>query len=172
MHQKLGPFLVFLAMGWWAFVQGPLLFYGSTTAKREAQSRIASGESLVVLEMTWEDFRKSLLPGNELLVDGTMHDVVTVSEKDGLVTVRAFRDDRETFLAKRLRKLFQRRPEPQGDFPSWAQSWFAAKFLAPSEAIWDISREVLALISPESGPSPRVKGPCLAVDELPPAFLG
>lgn len=135
MQQKLGPFLVLTAVIWMAVLQGPALFYGTTTAKREAQARIQAGEPLILMEFSEQEYDKIQRPGAEFELDGVMYDVVELDRANGRIRVRAFRDDRETVAAKRMRKLFQRRPEPQNDFPQWAQSWLEVKFLVDSSEL-------------------------------------
>lgn len=168
MLQRLGPFLVLTTVFWLVVVQAPALFYGTTTAKREAQMRIRAGEPLLDFSLTEQEFEQFAVPGNELLMDGVLHDIVSCQKEGNRIRIRAFRDDRETFVAKRLRKMFQRRPQKDQDFPHIAGSYYAMKYLVPFAVDWTA---VFALTFPRSQ---TPYGPIICswtqwVEEQPPA---
>lgn len=168
MLQRLGPFLVLTTVFWLVVVQAPALFYGTTTAKREAHARIRAGEPLLDFSLTEQEFEQFAVPGNELLMDGVLHDIVSCQKEGNRIRIRAFRDDRETFVAKRLRKMFQRRPDSSQEIPQWVQTAWSIKFLVAEP--W-----VLQLLEPSPDPKPRIRiAESLlfrprGVEELPPA---
>lgn len=168
MLQRLGPFLVLTTVFWLVVGQGPALFYGTTTAKREAHARIRAGEPLLDFLLTEMEYNRYSVPGNELLIDGVLHDIVSCQKVGDRIHIRAFRDDRETFVAKRLRKMFQRRPQQDRDFPQLAGSFFAMKYLVPCLADWTVPSALQ--FSPNQTPyGPIVSSRSQWVEEQPPA---
>ncbi len=91
---------------------------------------------LEVLTMSTDGYARSKRPKNEIMVDGKMYDVKSVSTNGDVVTLEVVHDKAEEGVLKKIKDFFTPDKDSSGKIPKHVQQLLSAKYVPPMRQIF------------------------------------